>query len=124
MSRFGESLKRLRQQTGLRQDDLTRMAGVERSTVANWERGAKQPSLGTLVRLSEILGVSLDDLVGTARAAGPPPPASYRALASDPLVKLLAERTGVPAKAIAAFIVALQAAEGNNCSGCCRTPKR
>lgn len=76
------------------------------------------------MRLSEILGGSLDDLAGAPRAARPLPPASCRALASDPLVKLLAERTGVPAKAIAAFIVALQAAEGNNCSGCCRTPKR
>ncbi|MBE3582375.1 MAG: helix-turn-helix transcriptional regulator [Thermoanaerobacteraceae bacterium] len=68
MNRFGETLKRLREQMHLRQNDLAEMAGVERSTVANWERGAKQPSLDTLVRLSEIFGVSPDELVGTTLA--------------------------------------------------------
>lgn len=106
MNRFGETLKKLREQMHLRQNDLAEMAGVERSTVANWERGAKQPSLDTLVRLSEIFGVSLDELVGTTRVTAPLPPACYRSLTSDPLVKLLAKRTGVPAKAIAAFIAA------------------
>jgi transcriptional regulator with XRE-family HTH domain len=102
---------------GLRQKDLARMAGVDRSTLANWERGAKQPSLDTVVRLSEILGVSLDELVGTAGRSPSLPPVFCRFLASDPLVKLLAERSGVPAKAIAAFIVALQTLE--NGSGSC-----
>jgi len=111
MTRFGEALKRLRKKIGLKQDDLARMIGVERSTVANWERGAKQPSLDTLLRLSEILGVSLDELAGTARNTAPLPLACCCFLISDPLVKLLAERTGVPAKTIAAFIAALQYSE-------------
>lgn len=117
MYRFGEALKQLRQRMGLRQKDLARMAGVDRSTLANWERGAKQPSLDTVVRLSEVLGISLDELVGTAGGSPSLPPAFYRFLASDPLVKLLAERSGVPAKAIAAFIVALQTPE-NGCGSC------
>lgn len=108
MLQFGEALKQLRQRMGLRQDDVARMVGVERSTVANWERGAKQPSLETLVKLSQVFGVSLDELVGVTEATTPLPLASYCSLVSDPLVKLLAERTGVPAKNIAAFIVALQ----------------
>lgn len=108
MLKFGESLKELRQRRGLRQEDVARMVDVERPTVANWERGTKQPGLETLVRLSQLLGVSLDELVGVGRATAPLPLDSYRSLASDPLVKLLAERTGVPAKNIAAFISALQ----------------
>lgn len=122
MNQLGEALKRLRKRMGLRQNDLATMAGVERSTVANWERGAKQPSLDTLVKLSEIFGVSLDELVGTARAAAPPAPAYYCALASDPLVKLLAERTGVPAKTIAAFIAVFQILE-DNCGNCQQSRK-
>lgn len=108
MLKFGESLKELRQKRGLRQEDVARLVGVERPTVANWERGMKQPGLETLVRLGQLLGVSLDELVGVERASAPLPLTSYRSLAADPLVKLLAERTGVPAKNIAAFIAALQ----------------
>lgn len=117
MKQLGETLKRLRQRDRLRQDDVAKMVGVERSTVANWERGVKQPGLETLLRLSEIFGVSLDELVGAARVAAPPPLICYCSLAADPLVKLLGERTGVPAKSIAAFIAALQLSEGarGNC---------
>jgi len=117
MIQFGDTLKQLRQKMGLRQDDVARIVGVERSTVANWERGAKQPSLETLVKLSQLFGVSLDELVGVAEAAGPSPLACYRSLVSDPLVKLLAERTGVPAKNIAAFIAALQTSD-DICGNC------
>ncbi len=114
MKQFGENLKRLRHRLGLRQSDVARALGVERSTVANWERGAKQPGLDTLVKLSEALGVPVDELVGTApRAAAPLPPACYLPLASNPLIVLLAELTGVPAKAIAAFIAAFKACEGD-----------
>lgn len=111
MKQLGETLKRLRQKSRLRQEDVATMVGVERSTVANWERGVKQPSLDTLLRLSEIFGVSLDELVGATRATTPLPLACYCSLAADPLVKLLGERTGVPAKSIAAFIAALQLSE-------------
>jgi len=113
MNQFGKALKQLRHKMGLRQNDVAKMLGVERSTVANWERGAKQPSLNILLKLREVLGVSLDELVG---AAPPPtvfPPACYKLLCSDPLVMLLAERTGVPATTIAAFIAALQISEGD-----------
>lgn len=122
MNRFGETLKHLRHRMGLRQSDVARMLGVERSTVANWERGVKQPSLDTLIKLSETFGVSLDELVGITRAAAPLSPACYQSLASDPLVVLLAERTGVPAKIIAAFIAALQIPE-SKCRNCRQSKK-
>ncbi|ACA59298.1 helix-turn-helix domain protein [Candidatus Desulforudis audaxviator MP104C] len=122
MNRFGETLKRLRHRMGLRQNDVAGMLGVERSTVANWERGVKQPSLDTLIKLSETFGVSLDELVGAAQPTAPLPPAYYQVLASDPLVVLLAKRTSVPAKTIAAFIAAFQIPESN--CGKCRQSKK
>lgn len=117
MIQFGDSLKQLRQRMGLRQDDVAKMVGVERSTVANWERGAKQPSLETLVKLSQLFGVSLDELVGLTEVTTPLPLACYCSLVSDPLVKLLSERTGVPAKNIAAFIAALQISDDDHGDG-------
>ncbi|MDK2925507.1 MAG: hypothetical protein PWQ41_1281 [Bacillota bacterium] len=117
MVQFGDTLKKLRQRMGLRQDDVARMVGVERSTVANWERGAKQPSLETLVKLSQIFAISLDELLGVTEVHSRPSLASYCSLVSDPLVKLLAERTGVPARDIAAFITALQISKDDCGSG-------
>ncbi|MGB9860066.1 MAG: helix-turn-helix transcriptional regulator [Moorellaceae bacterium] len=117
MVKLGNNLKQLREKRGLRQEDVAKMVGVERTTVANWERGAKQPSLETLVKLSQLFGVSLDELVGVAKTTAPLPLICYRSLISDPLVKLLSERTGIPAKNIAAFIVALQISE-EACDNC------
>lgn len=116
MIQFGDTLKKLRQKMGLRQDDVARMVGVERSTVANWERGAKQPSLETLVKLSQLFGISLDELLGITKLTTALPLARYCSLVSDPVVKLLAERTGVRATNIAAFIAALQISD-NDCTG-------
>lgn len=106
MFNLGNNLKQLRQKTGLRQEDVAKMVGVERSTLSNWERGAKQPSLDILVELSQLFGVSLDELVGLKNSQFRPPLSQYYSLISDPAVKLLSKRTGVPAKNIAAFILA------------------
>ena len=108
MTNLGKILKRMRQKAGLRQEDLAKMLNVERVIVANWERGAKYPSLNTMVRLCEIFGVTLDQLVGRKESIEPKFDFNPSLLAVDPLVKLLAKRTGVPAKNIAAFIVAFQ----------------
>ena len=108
MIKFGDTLKQLGLRIGLRQDDVAKAIGVERSTIANWERGVKQPSLETLVKLSQFFGVSLDELVGVTKITPQAPAPYYYTLVSDPLIKLLAERTGAPAKNIAAFIAALQ----------------
>lgn len=87
---------------------------MTRPTVANWERGSKHPGLPLLVRLADVLGVSLDELLGRSDAeAGTLGPArEVELLASDPLLLRLAERTGVPARAIAAFIVAMKSRGG------------
>ncbi|NSW84195.1 MAG: helix-turn-helix transcriptional regulator [Syntrophothermus sp.] len=114
MKQFGNSLKQLRHKMGLRQNDMAKILGVERSTLANWERGAKLPSLETLMKLRETFGVSLDELVGIERSITFSAPVCHYPLSADPVVKLLAKQTGVPAKAIAAFITAFRVVE-NNC---------
>lgn len=106
MFKLGNNLKQLRQKMGLRQEDVAKMVGVERSTLANWERGAKQPSVEMLVKLSQLYGVSLDELVGLNNVRFHTPVTQYYSLISDPAVKLLSKRTGVPARNIAAFISA------------------
>jgi transcriptional regulator with XRE-family HTH domain len=52
-----------RQKRGMRQEDLAAKARLHRVSLANIERGAKQPTLETLDRIARALGVTLVDLV-------------------------------------------------------------
>ena len=64
MSKLAERLKELRNVKGLRQSDLAELLNVPRSTLATWETGKFNPDLKTIEKLSEILGVSIDYLLG------------------------------------------------------------
>jgi transcriptional regulator with XRE-family HTH domain len=61
------SLRTLRQTRGLSQSDLARLAGVSPSAVSQAERGDRGLSLETLLRLTEALDMSLDDLLHAQR---------------------------------------------------------
>jgi len=47
----------------LSQEELADLLGVSRQSVSKWETGASVPELDKLVKLGEIFGVSLDELV-------------------------------------------------------------
>lgn len=49
----GKNISRLRMLSGMTQDDFARVAGVSRSAVAQWERGAAEPRMGAIQRLSD-----------------------------------------------------------------------
>jgi XRE family transcriptional regulator, regulator of sulfur utilization len=53
----------LREQRGMTQESLATPARIHRVSLANIERGAKQPTLDTLDRIARALHVSLVDLV-------------------------------------------------------------
>ncbi|MDY0135977.1 MAG: helix-turn-helix transcriptional regulator [Thiomicrospira sp.] len=59
---FAETLKRLRQGSGLSQQDFAFEAGLDRTYISLLERGKRQPSLETLYRISKALNISLEDL--------------------------------------------------------------
>ncbi|HJB13716.1 MAG TPA: helix-turn-helix domain-containing protein [Candidatus Oscillibacter excrementigallinarum] len=60
---LGERLIMLRSKAGLSQDDLAGRLGVSRQSVSKWENNVSVPDLDKLVKLSEVFGVSLDELV-------------------------------------------------------------
>ncbi len=64
-----EQLRRLRKEKGLTQKDLAALLSVNQTAVSQWERGVTSPGRGTLLRLAEILGVSLDYLLGRAHTS-------------------------------------------------------
>lgn len=61
---LGDRLKKLRMENHLRQDQVARLVGVERSSVSLWESNLRQPPYTTLVRLADLYGVTTDFLLG------------------------------------------------------------
>ena len=61
---FGQRLKAIRTEKGLKQSDLSESLGTDFRSVSNWERGVSAPNLDLLVKLADILDVSLDYLAG------------------------------------------------------------
>ena len=61
---LGDRLRKLRMENHLRQDQVARLVGVERSSLSLWEGNLRQPSYTTLVRLANLYGVTTDYLLG------------------------------------------------------------
>lgn len=60
---MGQRLLALRTRAGLSQEALAEQLGVSRQSISKWETDGSIPDLDKLVRLSEIFGVTLDELV-------------------------------------------------------------
>lgn len=54
---FGETLRKIRLEQGASQDDLSRLSGVDRSAISNYERGLREPNLRSIVRLARALKI-------------------------------------------------------------------
>ena len=65
---LARNLAGLRHARGLTQEALARAAAVPRSTIANLESGAGNPSLVVLVKVAHALGVPIDELLASPRA--------------------------------------------------------
>ena len=61
---FGKTLKRLRTQEGLTQQQLANKLGVTKSVVSYYELQERTPSPEILIKLSAIFHVSTDYLLG------------------------------------------------------------
>jgi transcriptional regulator with XRE-family HTH domain len=66
---LGERIKRLRMERGWSQTQLALKLDVHPKQVSGWERGAHTPSTDVLVKIAEVLGVSLDYLAFEKREA-------------------------------------------------------
>lgn len=60
---FNNKLFELRKQKGLSQEELAGRLNVSRQTISKWEVGESAPDMDNLVSISELFGVSLDELV-------------------------------------------------------------
>ena len=61
---FSERLKDLRKQAELTQVDVAEKLGISQPAYASWERGTKKPTQENLVKIAQVLNVSVDYLIG------------------------------------------------------------
>ena len=60
---LGEKIYKLRTERNLSQGDRSELLEVSRQSVSKWENGAATPDLDKIIRLSEVFGITIDELV-------------------------------------------------------------
>ena len=64
MAFLGENLKKIRQEHKLTQVELANMLGISQKSYSHWETGKNEASLENLIKLADLLEVSIDWLFG------------------------------------------------------------
>lgn len=70
---FGETLRRLRTEKGLSQQQLAVRLHMECPSVANWEAGRRMPDAATVYQIAEALSVDSSALLSAADDSGEAP---------------------------------------------------
>ncbi|RKI90479.1 XRE family transcriptional regulator [Parablautia intestinalis] len=55
------TLKQLRENKGMSQTELANCVGVKQTTISQYENGSRKPNLSKAKKISDALGISLDD---------------------------------------------------------------
>lgn len=63
MNKLGERINKYRSARGLSQLELSELLEVSRQSISKWETDVAVPELAKLVKMAEIFGVTLDELV-------------------------------------------------------------
>lgn len=91
---LGENIYRLRGEKNMSQGDLADALEVSRQSVSKWENNSAVPELEKLVKLSELFGVTLDELVGKDKPQAP-----------EPIVQTVYIRSSMPGRKIAGILL-------------------
>ena len=97
MANFAQQLKELRTTRKLTQNRLAKLLNVKPRVYSRWETGDAIPHFDTIVRLADILGVTLDEMAGRSDA---PPQAVIRNLELNRLYKKVDQLSDEDQKAL------------------------
>ena len=86
---FCENLIQIRKLRGMTQEELAETLDISRQAVSKWENGESVPDMDKLIRLGDVLGVSLDELAGIASAPAPQAPISAKKAGVRPTIAVL-----------------------------------
>lgn len=96
---FNNKLYELRKQKGFSQEELANRLNVSRQTVSKWEVGDSTPDMEKLVAISDLFGISLDELVmNKAPEPAPAPQTAKSELYTDIKEKVLTYKNRKKAK--------------------------
>lgn len=62
---LSKNLKIFRKRKGLTQENVAEALNIVRQTVSKWEKGISVPDADMLIRLAEVLDVSVSELIGS-----------------------------------------------------------
>lgn len=63
MADIGKTIRKLREEKNMTQDNLAEKMNVTRQAVSNWETGKTSPDIDTLFKLSQIFDVSMEEII-------------------------------------------------------------
>ncbi|MBE5739886.1 MAG: helix-turn-helix transcriptional regulator [Clostridiales bacterium] len=61
---YGFELKSQREKAGLSQWELSKLTGINQSSISRWEDNKRTPSIENCVQLADFYGISVDELIG------------------------------------------------------------
>lgn len=64
MDTFKVRIRQLREDKELTQEELAKVLGISRATLASWEIGRREPDFETASKIADFFGVSVDYLLG------------------------------------------------------------
>ena len=75
---FGQRLSRIRKEKGMTQEDIAKRIVISPQAVSKWENDVSSPDILVLSSLADILGVSVDELLGREESAASSSNNSYK----------------------------------------------
>jgi len=61
--KLGQNIKRIREEKGMSQGDISRALNMDRGYISGVENGYRNPTITTLEKIANALGVGVDDLM-------------------------------------------------------------
>ena len=80
---FGKRLQGYRKEKGLSQEALANQLYVTRQSISQWENDKTMPSVDLLLKISEIFGVTVDELLGRPETESIPQPVGQENILRD-----------------------------------------
>ncbi len=80
---FAEKLMNLRKSRGWSQEELGDKLGVTRQTISKWELGSTTPEMEKLAAISDLFGISTDELIRDIRSNAEAPEAPHTVIITE-----------------------------------------
>lgn len=109
---LGEKICMLRTGKGLSQEDLAAKLEVSRQSVSKWETSQSVPDLEKIIKLADLSGVSVDELVREGERPQPPQPETKVVYVKEKREWTVTQKVGICLLALGAAVILLRLACG------------